>query len=77
MYLSTMFYMKQVASVPCSFTILHVSGTLILIQQQAIDWDRRFFLKEQAEAEKQGIVLSLNVVCGRNSFFFSLYRQKL
>ena len=55
MYLSTMFYIKQIASMPCSFSILHVSDTVIFIQQAAIDWDRRFYLKEQEEAEKRGL----------------------
>ncbi|KAG2205735.1 hypothetical protein INT46_009568 [Mucor plumbeus] len=54
MYLSTMFYIKQIATMPCSFSILHVSGTVIFIQQAAIDWDRRFYLKEQEEADKRG-----------------------
>lgn len=49
-----MFYMKQIATIPCSFSILHVSGTIIFIQQQAIDWDRRYYLKEQEDAEKRG-----------------------
>jgi hypothetical protein len=46
--------MKQIATIPCSFSILHVSGTIIFIQQQAIDWDRRYYLKEQEDAEKRG-----------------------
>ncbi|KAL9553329.1 hypothetical protein PS6_004020 [Mucor atramentarius] len=54
MYLSSMFFIKQIASMPCSFSILHVSGTVIFIQQAAIDWDRRFYLKEQEEADKKG-----------------------
>jgi hypothetical protein len=49
-----MFYMKQIGTVPCSFSILHVSGTIVFIQQQAIDWDRKFYLKELQEAEKRG-----------------------
>ncbi|KAI7901064.1 uncharacterized protein BX663DRAFT_516199 [Cokeromyces recurvatus] len=59
MYLSTLFYIKQIGSIPCSFSILHVSGTIIFIQQEAIDWDRRFYLKEQKEAEKKGENYSL------------------
>ncbi|CEP12467.1 hypothetical protein [Parasitella parasitica] len=54
MYLSTMFFIKQIATLPCSFSILHVSGTVIFIQQAAIDWDRKFYLKEQQDAEKKG-----------------------
>ncbi|KAI8638577.1 hypothetical protein BD408DRAFT_422785 [Parasitella parasitica] len=56
MYLSTMFFIKQIATLPCSFSILHVSGTIIFIQQAAIDWDRRFYLKEQQDAENRGEV---------------------
>ncbi|KAI9471794.1 MAG: hypothetical protein EXX96DRAFT_581633 [Benjaminiella poitrasii] len=54
MYLSTLFYIKQIGSIPCNFSILHVSGTIIFIQQEAINWDRQFYLKEQKEAEKRG-----------------------
>ncbi|OBZ85955.1 putative ribonuclease P/MRP protein subunit POP5 [Choanephora cucurbitarum] len=54
MYLSTMFFMKQIGNMACSFSILRVSGTIIFIQQAAIEWDRQFYLKEQAEAEKKG-----------------------
>ncbi|KAI8098033.1 uncharacterized protein B0P05DRAFT_567995 [Gilbertella persicaria] len=54
MYLSTIFFIKQIGNMACSFSILRVSGTVIFIQQAAIEWDRRFYLKEQAEAEKKG-----------------------
>ncbi|KAI9260328.1 hypothetical protein EDC94DRAFT_520498 [Helicostylum pulchrum] len=42
------------ATIPCSLHILHVSGTVIFIQQKAIEWDRRFYLKEQQYAETKG-----------------------
>lgn len=54
LYLSSMFYIKQIATIPCSLHILHVSGTVIFIQQKAIEWDRRFYLKEQQYAESKG-----------------------
>lgn len=54
MYLSTMFYMNKIASIPCSLSILRVSGTIIFIQTAAIEWDREHYLKEQEEAEKKG-----------------------
>ncbi|KAG1467658.1 hypothetical protein G6F56_004285 [Rhizopus delemar] len=54
MYLSTMFYMNKIASVPCSISILQVSGTIIFIQTAAIEWDRVHYLKEQEEAQKKG-----------------------
>ncbi|KAI8981770.1 hypothetical protein BDF20DRAFT_863134 [Mycotypha africana] len=54
MFLSALFFIRQIETIPCSFQILHVSGTIIFIQQEAIDWDRRFYIKEQSEAEKRG-----------------------
>ncbi|EIE76100.1 hypothetical protein RO3G_00804 [Rhizopus delemar RA 99-880] len=42
------------ASIPCSLSILRVSGTIIFIQTAAIEWDREHYLKEQEEAEKKG-----------------------
>ncbi|CEG85106.1 RNA-binding protein pop5 [Rhizopus azygosporus] len=54
MYLSTMFYMNKVASVPCSISILRVSGTIIFVQTAAIEWDRTYYIREQEEAEKKG-----------------------
>ena len=54
-YLTSMFYMKQILSTTCNIHILHVSGTIILIQQKAIEWDRLHYLKEQAEAESKGM----------------------
>jgi ribonuclease P/MRP protein subunit POP5 len=47
MYLSAMFFMKQIGPIPCSFRILHVSGTIIHIQKEAIERDRRCYLKEK------------------------------
>ncbi|KAI9364603.1 hypothetical protein BD770DRAFT_337169 [Pilaira anomala] len=54
MYLSSMFYMKEIATIPCSLHILHISGTVIFIQQKAIEWDRKFYLKEQQYADSKG-----------------------
>lgn len=67
MYLSSMFFIKQIASMPCSLSILHVSGTVIFIQQAAIDWDRRFYLKEQEEADKKGLLGMCQSLLGRNA----------
>lgn len=53
-YLASMFYIKQILNIPCTIHILHVSGTIIFIQQKAIEWDRTFYLKEQAEADSRG-----------------------
>lgn len=53
-YLASMFYMKQIETTPCSLHVLHVSGTVIFIQQKAIEWDRKFYIQEQQEAEKRG-----------------------
>ncbi|CAO3641210.1 unnamed protein product [Mucor hiemalis] len=53
-YLVSMFYLKKIMNIPCSLHVLHVSGTIIAIQQKAIEWDRAFYLKEQAEADKRG-----------------------
>lgn len=53
-YLASMFYIKQIGNIPCSLHILHVSGTVIFIQQKAIEWDRKFYIKEQEDAEKRG-----------------------
>lgn len=54
LYLVSMFYLKKIMNIACSLHVLHVSGTIIAIQQKAIEWDRAFYLKEQAEADKRG-----------------------
>ncbi|KAI8878816.1 hypothetical protein K501DRAFT_227779, partial [Backusella circina FSU 941] len=53
MYLSTMFFMKQIGPIPCSFSILHVSGTIIHIQKEAIERDRRFYLREKERIQRE------------------------
>lgn len=53
-YLASMFYIKQIGTTPCSLHILHISGTVIFIQQKAIEWDRKFYIKEQQEADNRG-----------------------
>ncbi|KAI8367647.1 uncharacterized protein BYT42DRAFT_134059 [Radiomyces spectabilis] len=52
--ISSMFFMKQIDSIPCSFRILHVAGTIIRIQKAAIERDRALYLEEQTRAEKSG-----------------------
>lgn len=61
-YLVSMFYLKKIMNIPCSLHVLHVSGTIIAIQQKAIEWDRAFYLKEQAEADKRGKDDTLSLV---------------
>ncbi|ORE09070.1 hypothetical protein BCV72DRAFT_248389 [Rhizopus microsporus var. microsporus] len=45
------------ASVPCSISILRVSGTIIFVQTAAIEWDRTYYIREQEEAEKKGNII--------------------
>jgi hypothetical protein len=67
-----MFYIKQIATIPCSIHILHVSGTVIFIQQKAIEWDRKFYIKEQEEAEKRGTKAAIRryIVRDINVFYY-------
>ncbi|KAI8973854.1 hypothetical protein BDB01DRAFT_807798 [Pilobolus umbonatus] len=52
--LSSMFFMKKIADIPCNFTILQVSGTIIFIQTAAIELNRDYYIREQAELTKKG-----------------------
>lgn len=75
MYLSSMFYMKEIATIPCSLHILHISGTVIFVQQKAIEWDRKFYLKEQQYADSKG---NIDRIKKRSSYsFFKYDRSKL
>jgi hypothetical protein len=49
--------MNKIASVPCSISILRVSGTIIFVQTAAIEWDRTYYIREQEEAEKKGSII--------------------
>ncbi|KAI9259087.1 hypothetical protein BY458DRAFT_588573 [Sporodiniella umbellata] len=53
MYLSTLFYLNKIGPVPCSISVLQVSGTIIFIQAAAVELDRALYLREQEEAEKK------------------------
>ncbi|KAI8061002.1 hypothetical protein BC940DRAFT_310894 [Gongronella butleri] len=59
MLLSSIFFIKKVGPIPCSFRTLQVSGTLIFIQKYAIERDRMLYLEEQARMEKQGRIHSV------------------
>ncbi|KAL1931889.1 hypothetical protein VTP01DRAFT_8945 [Rhizomucor pusillus] len=54
MVLATLFFMNKIGKQTCSFRILHVSGTIIKVQNQAIIRDRDIYLEERAKAEKRG-----------------------
>ncbi|KAI8332625.1 hypothetical protein BC941DRAFT_436087 [Chlamydoabsidia padenii] len=59
MLLSSLFFVKQIESIPCSFRFIQVSGTLVFIQKAAIERDRSLYLKEQARLEQIGKTYSV------------------
>lgn len=59
MLLASLFFLRRIENIPCSFRILHVSGTIIAVQKQAIIRDRDIYLEEQAKASERGQVYSI------------------
>ncbi|KAI9489895.1 hypothetical protein BDB00DRAFT_840515 [Zychaea mexicana] len=58
MMLASLFFIKKVRDQPYSFRTLHVSGTIIGVQKQAIIRDRDIYLQLQKEAQKTGQAFS-------------------
>ncbi|KAI7882756.1 hypothetical protein K492DRAFT_144761 [Lichtheimia hyalospora FSU 10163] len=59
MLLASLFFLRRIGDKPCSFRILHVSGTIIAVQRQAILRDKDIYLEEQAKATERGQVYSI------------------
>ncbi|KAF7728647.1 hypothetical protein EC973_005684 [Apophysomyces ossiformis] len=59
MYLATLFFIKAINNLPCSFQVHHVSGTIIFIQKTAIQRDADLYLEQKMKMEAKGKIYSV------------------